>query len=113
MHGHDHWKSTDPDELNSDPQAGYYPGLRPMSEAPRDDYTKTIIVILADTDENEDPRREVFWDAGDWMVGEGRWMDANGDGAPDSSWDWWTDDELDGWLPVPEDGWLPAPEEKT
>lgn len=101
---YDDWKSTDHsrDEIGST-TPNPYPGLRPMSEAPRDDYTKPIIVILADIDENEDPRREVFWDEVDWPNREGRWMDANGDGAPDGRWDWWTDDELAGWLPVPEE----------
>lgn len=47
------------------------------------------------------------------------WMDANGDGAPDSPpWRHWTADELDGWLKpttpdpmdlplIPESDWLP------
>ena len=71
-----------------------------MSEAPRGVYTKPIIVILADVCNDEDPRREVFWDEVEW-TGEGHWMDANGDGAPDGHWDWWTDEDLSGWIEKP------------
>jgi hypothetical protein len=96
---YDDWLTTNPAdaELGSSAPPNPYPGLRPMSEAPRADYTKPIIVILADYDENKDPRREVFWSEALWSDG-GLWFDANGDGAPDGKWDRWEDDELAGWL---------------
>lgn len=103
MTSYDAWKTTDrsrEDDEEPRPDVGVYPGMRPMSEAPRDGYTHPIIGILHDTEEGEDPRVEVFYSPG--LFGEEMWFDANGDGAPDSGgWLHWETDEFIGWLPVP------------
>jgi hypothetical protein len=105
---YDDWKSTDHsrDEIGST-TPNPYPGLRPMSEAPRGQgYLKPIIGVLHDADDDADPRVTVFHSI-DW---EGResWFDANGDGADGlyddgPRWRNWDTDEFAGWLPVPEE----------
>lgn len=65
-------------------------GMEPMDTAPHD---REITVVV----EANLVKVRAFW--GDSVFLGGRWWDANGDGATDSTWRHWYPEELTGWLP--------------
>ncbi len=69
-------------------------GMEPMDTAPRD---REITIVLEETLK----KQRAFWQDG--IFGGGSWMDADGDGAPDSApWLSWYPEEVIGWLPINE-----------